>query len=145
MKLNLEEEKHGKSINFRLKRALEYRSIGLNQFGIERKLTWLLDSAEKRAKRFNIPYDLDIWWATSRYTGHCEISGLPFEPYSPGHGRSLYALSLDQIKPRGGYTKNNCRFIIWGLNAMLGNKGTIEDILKISKATIEKHSIKSIV
>ena len=130
-------------MNDRLAKALEYKAPPLTEDEIRSVLRWYLKGAEARARRFNIPYNLHMLWALDRYTGYCEISGIPFEPWKSGKGRSMFALSIDQIKPRGGYTTDNCRFILWCLNMMLGNVGTEQDIIRVAEGVVRKHSTDS--
>ena len=52
--------------------------------------------------------------------------------------------SIDRINPFGGYTKDNCRIVLWCINRALFIYG--EDyMLKVFKACIEKKSKFSIV
>lgn len=100
----------------------------------------LLKTARYRAKVKGIPFDLDDAWARDRYTGCCEISGLPFA--TTENKRTLDSMSLDQINPGAGYTKYNCRFILWGINAMLGDTGNLFGVIRIARAIHLKHKGK---
>lgn len=97
---------------------------------------WLLPirAAKYRASRGNFACDITLEWGFSRWTGCCEVSGLPFVilPKSP---RTLFSPTIDKIDPRGGYTKNNSRFVLWGVNAFKQN-GTDVQMLKIAKAIV---------
>jgi hypothetical protein len=94
---------------------------------------YVLMTAKSRAKVEKLEYDLDKEWAISRWTGECELCKLPFviskrlrHPLSP---------SIDKIDPTKGYTKDNCRFIAWALNAFKGT-GTDEEMFAIARALI---------
>lgn len=91
----------------------------------------LIQNAKTRAHASGTPFDLNTEWALSRWTGKCELTGIAFMvglasvgPFSP---------SIDRIKPELGYVKDNCRFILMGVNAMKG-AGTDEQMLQIASA-----------
>lgn len=65
-----------------------------------------------------LDFDLDIDWLYARIIKGCELTKLPFNidnrkamPTSP---------SIDRINPSKGYTKDNCRLILNGLNCLKG-------------------------
>jgi hypothetical protein len=76
-----------------------------------RKLIW---NARTRANRRNLAFDLTLEWIEARWTGNCECSQVPFEIF----GSKLFAPSIDRIDPKKGYTQNNCRVILWGINML---------------------------
>ena len=93
----------------------------------------LILKARRRCEIKDIPFDLDRDWVEARFTGYCELSEQLFEFDSP---RNPFACSLDRINSAQGYTKNNCRFILLGLN-MLKGTGTDWDMFKIADALIQ--------
>lgn len=98
----------------------------------------LFGSAKKRAKRFNLPYDLTHSWAKERWTGRCEITGIPFDLSSKKYGQ-MFSPSIDKIDPKLGYVQENCRFILFMVNIFKYN-GTDEMMLKVAEAIV-KNSI----
>lgn len=62
--------------------------------------------------------DIDIGWVMERLErGVCELSGIPFV-YEVRHP---CLPSIDRIDPtQPGHMKDNCRVILWGLNAFKG-------------------------
>jgi len=68
--------------------------------------------------RQNGPSDIDVAWIMERLDrGVCELSGVPFV-YETGHP---HMPSIDRIKvTQPGHMKDNCRVILWGLNAYKG-------------------------
>lgn len=91
----------------------------------------LLTFARKRAEKAEVPYTLTIEWAKEHWTGICELSGIPFSfEYSGTGGPRPRSPSLDRVDPKLGYTPENSRFILHGLNAMKGS-GTDEDMKEI--------------
>jgi hypothetical protein len=91
-------------------------------------------SAKRRSKSHNLSFTINDDWARERYTGKCELSGIPFEF---GRKRSPYLLSIDQIRPKAGYTPDNCRFILWSINAMLGACGEDQHLLTIARGIVK--------
>ncbi len=100
---------------------------------------YLLKSAKNRAKEKNIEFSLDDDWASARWTGYCEITGLKFVNIKGERGPNPYSPSIDRKIASIGYTKGNTRFIIFGCNAIKGS-GTDEDMLIIAKAILDHPS-----
>lgn len=96
----------------------------------------LITAAKVRAKKKGIPFSLTSAWACSRWTGRCEITKLNFA--ITNSGRNPFSPSIDQIRPSKGYTQDNCRFILWSINAMKG-AGTDEDVLRIAQAIVSTY------
>ncbi len=90
-----------------------------------------LGSARHRAKKAGIPFDLTNEWAEARWTGQCEATGIPFEMGRKNVG--MLSPTLDRLDPQKGYTKGNCWFIIWGLNAWKTN-GAWREVVMIAHA-----------
>lgn len=98
-------------------------------------LPWakLLQSAKGRARKKRVPYALTPEWASERWTGKCELTGLLFSVSMDGKpgGRS-YSPSIDRIKPELGYVPDNCRFILYGLNRFKGEM-TDDEMLTMAR------------
>jgi hypothetical protein len=95
----------------------------------------LIRSSQGRARLLGITYDLDREWAKKRWTGKCELTGIPFDEECLGHKRRLFFPSIDRIDPDKGYIKDNCRIILWALNVMKSD-GTDKDMFRIAEALI---------
>lgn len=100
----------------------------------------MITMAKVRAKKEGLAFDLTNTWGAQRWTGHCEMTGLPFKiakkirrPFSP---------SIDKIEAKNGYVQSNCRFVLWAINTMKG-VGTDEEIFSIAKALISKTPVPS--
>jgi|688.fasta_scaffold653274_1 hypothetical protein len=76
---------------------------------------YLFFESRARAKKRGLDFDLTReWFAEKLRAGACEITGLPFE-----YGRhSLRRPSPDRRDNNCGYTKENCRIILLGLNLL---------------------------
>lgn len=87
---------------------------------------WRFYSVQSRAKRGGLAFDLDpAWFKEKVEAGICELSGLPFDLRGRKGLGSRYpnAPSVDRINPKGGYTKDNCRMILWWLNRCFADLG----------------------
>jgi hypothetical protein len=79
-------------------------------------------ASRRRARESGTYFDLTLDWFEERWTGVCELTGLPFEL---GNGiASPYAPSVDRIRPDGGYTQDNCRLVLLCVNMF---KGRMDD------------------
>ena len=97
------------------------------------------DRALKRGLEFNLTDD----WAKTRWTGYCELSGIPFiiGPKTPAE--KSYAPSIDKIDPCKGYTQDNCRFILFSLNTFKWS-GNDSQMLEIARIFIEYQKTRSV-
>lgn len=58
---------------------------------------------------------IDLTWVQQRLkAGVCEITGIPFVTDVPRHP---FLPSLDRVDSSRGYVPDNCRAILWMLNA----------------------------
>jgi hypothetical protein len=103
----------------------------------------LLRRAEARAEIKKVAFALTPEWARARWTGNCEVTGLEFRIGQRGSGPKVWGPSIDRIKPELGYVPDNCRFVLWAINAFK-NTGTDEDMILIARAICDKNPIKSI-
>jgi hypothetical protein len=76
---------------------------------------WLvmLSAARRRAAGRNEECELDREWFESRWTGRCELTGMEF-------GIEHMAASVDRLDHTKGYTKANCRIVLFCINALRG-------------------------
>lgn len=83
-------------------------------------VSYFMKHTRRAAKKATVAFDLDRAWFEMRLgAGVCEMSGLSFE-----FGRRNWnAPSVDRIDPKGPYTKDNCRLVLWALNAALSDRG----------------------
>lgn len=99
--------------------------------------------ARGRAKKKGVPFELTIEWGEANWTGKCAMTGLPFNMDMPGTcGPKIMSPSIDRIVPSKGYTPDNCRFVLWAINAFKG-EGTDEAMLFLASELL-KSQVKSI-
>jgi hypothetical protein len=101
----------------------------------------LLHAAKSRARLKKVTFSLTKEWAESRWTGRCELTGLEFKLGLNGVGPQVWSPSIDRIKPSLGYTPENCRFILLGVN-IFKSSGTDEDMIFMAESIV-KYSMKS--
>lgn len=99
----------------------------------------IFKNAQRRAKKLGWEFDLTMEWVKERYTGFCELSGLPFE-IGVVHPTS-FSPSLDRKDSRKGYTQDNCRFILFGINCLRGKAIDDTNIYKIAKALVSTKTV----
>lgn len=68
---------------------------------------------EGKPSELNVPILREIW---QRQQGVCAVTGLPMDVQGEGHG--LLVPSLDRIVSKGGYTRDNVRFVCLFYNHM---------------------------
>lgn len=93
-----------------------------------------LSSIKKRARLKNIEFNLDYNWMCSKLKQkNCEVSNLLFD-----HDKGVwYTQSIDRVNNNHGYTKDNCKIVLFGMNVGKGTS-SYEDLYKISKAFIKQ-------
>jgi hypothetical protein len=91
----------------------------------------LFQQAQRRAREKGLPFSLDLSQVQQKMErGICEVSGLSFvfnpfgNPYRP---------SIDQIHAGEGYTPENTRVVLWGINVACHTWG-LETITKIFRS-----------
>lgn len=122
--------------NERLKAALAFRASDtlkprVSLVGGSWPWHSLIKGAKYRAKSQDVLFDLSDDWARARWTGACELTNIPFKD---GGKRNIYSASIDRIKHGKDYTMDNCRFILWGINAMRSDSGSDNDVRRIGSA-----------
>lgn len=102
-------------------RAVLWNKNNYNRFRIYN----VLNQCKIRAKKKDLEYDLDSAWYREKSKGMCELTGLPFslEPPRERGKHNPLAPSIDRINCSKGYTKDNCRVVLWAVNRALGEDG----------------------
>lgn len=91
----------------------------------------LLMTAKQRAKNKEVSFSLTPQWASERWTGRCELTDIPFRIVRPFGG--FFSPSIDRIIPSRGYEPDNCRFILFAVNALKGSE-TDENMMIVVSA-----------
>lgn len=116
--------------------ALEYMKMQRRKERQAKPWIPLLRAAKVRAKKRRIPFSLTEAWAEQRWTGRCELSNVEFVlGEKKRHNKSP---SIDQIEAGKGYTPENCRFILWCINAAKG-VGTDDMLYTMAEALIKQN------
>ena len=103
----------------------------------------MLQSAKRSDKKRGRVCKLTLHWLTTRLsTGICAATGLPFEFPKPGQGERIGRVpcrpSLDRIDSARGYTRNNCRIVLYWYNIAKAEWG--EDlVISLMKAAVRHH------
>lgn len=109
--------------------------------GFVRRARWISNNAGLR-------FDLDKWWVRDQLETQqwkCALSGLPMIPSKPGEkgrGFSWQSPSMDCIRHKEGYTKDNVRFVINAIN-LLRNDGPDERVYLIAEALVNFRQAKN--
>lgn len=101
---------------------------------IRGKLYDLLEAARGRAKKNNLPIDIDLNFLLDMFEQQnrkCKLTNLDFtfEIRESGKHFNPFNPSIDKINPNGGYTKDNVRLICVIVNLALNQFG--EDNFKV--------------
>lgn len=91
----------------------------------------LIRTAEQRARKKGVPFELTYAWGEEHWTGHCKLTGIKFFLGQRGNGPKSLSPSIDRIRPELGYVPSNCRFVIWAVNAFKG-ESTDEEMFRIA-------------
>lgn len=94
----------------------------------------IAQAANLRAAKTGLEFDLTKEWVEATWTGKCAITGLPF--VLGGGKRNIFSASLDRKDNARGYTQDNCRWILLGVN-LLKYTGTDAQMLEIAKAIVQ--------
>lgn len=98
---------------------------------IDAQLEIMYKSAIQRARKEQLPFDIDIAFLKSIFTIECPIFGFDMTWGVLGEGHNLKSPSLDKIKPEYGYIKGNV-CIISRLANMIKQDVGYEELYKVA-------------
>jgi hypothetical protein len=131
MQLGLPAEKREVDRQFHLR---NYASVGY-------RARHLFHNAKARAAKAGVPFSLTRDWVEQQLlSGHCTVTGIPFDMASVGRGQghsAPWAPSLDRIDPARGYTFENTRAVVWMFNAAK-HVGTDADVISFAEALCKR-------
>ena len=99
-------------------------------------------AARQRALDKNLPFDLDVEFLKEMFDKQnkkCAISGIEMT-FDLDKGRTFSNMSIDQINPAMGYTKDNVQFVCMAIN-QLKSDFTMELVLKICTNILKNNEI----
>lgn len=99
----------------------------------------LLGACRKRCRKNGTEFSLDVPWMAEKLRSVCELTGLSFDMSVRTRRPQLRTPSIDRIEPGKGYTKDNCRIVLFGVNLWLRDF-TLEAIIPIAAALAERYS-----
>lgn len=89
----------------------------------------IYQGAKQRATKKGLDFDLEVEWILAKLeTGVCELSGMPFNfgyetsRQNPGK-KNPHSPSIDRVDSTKGYTKDNCRIVLWAVNTAMSHWG----------------------
>lgn len=91
-------------------------------------------AAKRRAKTSGIEFSLTRDWFENRWTGVCEVTGIPFQ-YADKKPNA-FSPSIDRVDSSAGYVEGNCRFVLWALNRFK-NTDSDDIMLIVARAIVE--------
>jgi len=109
------------------------RTTALKKWRLTKPWGQPISAARSRCKKSGEACDIDAAWGEKIWTGKCALTGIEFEYITDAGGPSPLACSLDKIDPEKGYTKENCRFILFCLNAFKGRHLTDDALREIAR------------
>lgn len=123
---------------------VEQNKAARNNYSDEQKLHYLfvhrINGCKSRAKDKNISCDItidDLQELWDRQKGICAISKIPMT-INIDSGRNPYNISVDQINPSGGYTKDNIQLVCMCVN-QLKSDFDMKTILNICKNILNNY------
>jgi hypothetical protein len=87
------------------RRCLECKSVNMRKWRMKEPWAFLVDLSKTRAKRKHLSFDLDKEWASEKFTGKCELTGIDFVIGKGRSGFSPLSPTIDRINSRHGYLK----------------------------------------
>ncbi len=101
-------------------------------------LRYFLRDAKNRAKKKNVPFDIDLDYLESIVTDKCPVFDTPFVFGLGNRGLTATSASLDRIIPQLGYVRGNVVFLSHRANTIKHNVDGPDDLLKVAAWLAEK-------
>lgn len=123
---------------------IEQNRVARANYSDEKRLKKILQdrwlNARTRAKHKNRVFDItkeDLMELWNNQEGKCAISKLPMT-YTTDNGRNPYNVSVDQINPSKGYTKDNIQLVCMCVN-QLKSDFDLETVINICKNILNNY------
>jgi len=106
----------------------------------EFKLRRLLYYSRVRAKEKKLEHTITKDWLEEKTKSNlCELTKIEFD-YDTTIQRNPFGPSIDRIDVSKGYTPDNCRIVIWAVNAGLGHYSE-RDLYRVCKAYLDFNAV----
>lgn len=130
-------KKEASALRRKLKEPQYSKQTRLN---LKLRKPWIdcVKGARARVKKLGLPFDLTNDWAKARYTGNCELTGLPFVFTGKLNSRSC---TIDKQIPALGYIQSNCRFVVHCINCFKLDD-TEEAMYDVAEALIKLKKVR---
>jgi len=124
--------KKARNWNYNADNAKVYRKTEQNK-----KPSQLMITAIKaRAKRKDLPFDLDKEWYNIEYGKGCSVTGITFDPVG---SKTAFVGHVDRTIPKLGYIKSNCKIVCACYN-LAKKDWSDDDVMKMAKALVIRGS-----
>jgi hypothetical protein len=91
-----------------------------------------------RAKKLNVPFNLDVAWYVENYSEICPVLGIQMGNY-PGNIYQDKSVSVDRLIPALGYVRSNCR-IISGRANRIKSDATLDELKALVRYLESEHT-----
>jgi hypothetical protein len=92
---------------------------------------------KRRSKIKKIKFDIDKNWLKNKIiNGRCEVTNIKFNLDIKKVENNPFYPSIDRITPSKGYTKDNCKLVIWAYNVLKADH-TVDEVKKFAEGFIK--------
>jgi hypothetical protein len=106
----------------------------------EFKIRRLLYYSRVRSKQKNLEHNITKEWLYEKMKENkCELTGIEYD-YDAFKPRNPYGPSIDRVDVSKGYTPDNCRVVIWAVNAGLGHYSEC-DLYMVCKSYLDFNKV----
>jgi hypothetical protein len=114
----------------------EFRKKHPKEFKLRRLLYYSRVRAKEKCLKHTITKD---WLEEKTKSNLCELTKIEFD-YDTTIQRNPFGPSIDRIDVSKGYTPDNCRIVIWAVNAGLGHYSE-RDLYRVCKAYLDFNAV----
>lgn len=112
--------------------------------GVTYHMGYILRAARLRARKFEVPYALDVEFMTCLLQlqgARCALTGVSLT-FTKGRGHQPTNASVDRIRPELGYVPGNVQLVAYHVNAMKSNL-TLPQLVEWCRLVVSRHDSRS--